>query len=167
MKPTQTKSPRWLGLALLALLAGCRPSVAPEVYLIPAHYEGALFVQYSQAGYPALPRSGDSLVFDFRPGPLLRTSSPLMAGSGAADAFQYYYVDAAGRRTRIRKVEDLPALRQRPATEPCLVESAGQVSQNLISKFLTSAQNFERNDSLSAQLFDSLSVKETVSARLK
>jgi len=153
--------------ALLLLLAGCGPGVAPEVYLVPARYEGALFVQYGQAGYPALPRSGDSLVFDFRPGRLLRTSSPLVTGAAAADAFQYYYVDASGHRTRIRKVEDWDALRQCPPTEPCLVVSAGQISQNLVSKFLTSAQNFERNDSLSTQLFDSLLASDTLSAGLK
>ena len=155
----------WLVLALL--LAGCGPSVAPAVYLVPAHYEGVLLVQYSQPGYPLLPKSGDSLVFDFRAGPLLRTSSPLVTGSGPVDYSRYYYVDAVGHRTRIRKVEDAQALRQRPPAEPCLVENAGQISQNLVSKFVTSAQNFARNDSLGARLFDGLLVADTASARLK
>lgn len=156
----------WLALVLL-LLVGCKPSLAPEVYLIPARYEGTLIVCYSQAGYPALPRRGDSLVFDFRPGQVLRTSTPLRTGVGAADAFRYYYVDADGHRIRIRKVEDWAALRRRPATEPCLVESAGRVNQHLVSEFLTSAQNFARNDSLGAQQFASLLVADTVSAKLK
>jgi hypothetical protein len=167
MNFTRANRPGWLVPALLLLLAGCGPSVAPEVYLVPAQYEGVLLVQYGQMGYPALPRSGDSLVFDFRPGRLLRTSSPLVTGAAATAAFQYYYVDASGHRTRIRKVEDRAALRQRPATEPCLVVNAGQVSQNLVCKFLTSAQNFERNDSLSTWLFDSLLAKDTVSAELQ
>ena len=154
-------------MLLLSLLAGCGPSVAPAVYLVPAHYEGVLFVQYSQPGYPLLPQSGDSLVFDFRAGPLLRTSSPLVTGSVPADYFQYYYVDAAGYRTRIRKVEDAQALRQRPRTEPCLVENAGQISQNLVSKFVTSAQNFARNDSLENRLFDNLLGANTDPAKLK
>ena len=159
-------SNNWLALVLL-LLVGCKPSLAPEVYLIPARYEGTLIVCYSQAGYPALPRSGDSLVFDFRPGQVLRTSTPLRTGAGAADAFQYYYVDADGHRIHIRKVEDWAALRRRPATEPCLVESAGQVSQHLVSKFLTSAQNYRNNDSLGAQQDASLLVTDNVSAKLK
>jgi hypothetical protein len=154
-------------LVPVLLLAGCGPSLAPEVYLIPAHYEGALFVQYGQLGYPPLPRRGDSLVLDFRGGRLLRTSSPLMMGTGPANALNYYYVDASGHRTRIRKVEDWAALNQRPPTEPCLVVSAARISQNLVSQFVTSAQNFERNDSASAQEFDDLLVKDTVSARLK
>jgi hypothetical protein len=166
MIATRIKNVRRLVPALL-LLAGCGPSVAPAVYLIPAYYEGVLFVQYSQPGYPPLPKSGDSLVFDFRAGRLLRTSSPLVTGSGPSDSFQYYYVNAQGQRTRIRKVEDWQALRQRPPTEPCLVVSAGQISQNLETKFLTSAKNFKRNDSLGTQLFDQLLVKDTVSTVLK
>jgi hypothetical protein len=149
------------------LLVGCGPRRAPEVYLIPPHYEGALFVQYSQLGYPPLPRSGDSLVLDFRGGRLLRTSSPLITGTGPTNAFRYYYVDASGYRTCIRKVEDRAALHQRPPTELCLVVNAGRVSQNLVSQFVTSAQNFERNDSASIQQFDELLVQDTVSAGLK
>jgi hypothetical protein len=160
-------APCWCWLLPALLLAGCGPSVAPEVYLIPAQYEGALVVQYGQAGYPALPRSGDSLVFDFRPGPVLRTSSPLVTGAGPVDAFRYYYVDAAGHRVPLRQVEDLAALRQRPAAEPCLVENASQISQNLVSKFVTSARNFARNDSLATRLLDGLLVANTDSAKLK
>lgn len=154
-------------LVPVLLLAGCEPRRAPEVYLLPAHYEGALFVQYGQLGYPPLPQSGDSLVLDFRGGRLLRTSSPLITGTGPTNAFHYYYVDASGRRTRIRKVEDRAALYQYPPAEPCLVVSAGRISQNLVSQFVTSAQNFKRNDSASTQQFDDLLVKDTVSARLK
>jgi hypothetical protein len=154
-------------LVPVLLLAGCGPRSAPEVYLIPAHYEGALFVQYSQLGYPPLPRNGDSLVLDFRGARLLRTGSPLITGTGPTNAFHYYYVDASGRRTRIRKVEDRAALHQCPPAEPCLVVSAGRTSQNLVSQFVTSAQYFERNDSASTQQFDDLLVQDTVSARLK
>ncbi|RZK24382.1 MAG: hypothetical protein EOO56_01580 [Hymenobacter sp.] len=167
MMTTQAKSSGWLVLGALLTLAGCEPSLAPEVYLVPAHYEGVLIVQYSQADCPPLPRAGDSLVFDFRPGHVLRTSSPLMTGTGASDSFQYYYVDAQGRRTRIRKVADWQALRMRPPHEPCLVVNAGQTSQNLTSKFLTSAQDFERNDTLGTRLFDSLLAKDTLSVPLQ
>ena len=58
-------------LLLAALLTGgaitsCSPNRLPEVHLVPADYQGPLLVLYDKAGYPALPRSGDSPVFDFR-----------------------------------------------------------------------------------------------------
>jgi hypothetical protein len=153
-------------LAPLALLTACGSDIAPEVHLIPAQYQGPLVVLYSQPGYPPLPRLSDSLLFDFRPGNVLRTSSPLVTGSVAFEAVQYYYVEKGGRRRRIRKVDDWPALRQQPPSEPCLLVTAGRVSDNMTSEFLTSARNFDYNSARSNHLFDSLATQDIVSAPL-
>lgn len=156
---------KWLLFALLS--TGCTPDRLPEVHLVPTDYEGPLLVLYSRAGYPPLPRSGDSLVFDFRPGYVLRTSSPLVAGSGYVEAFQYYYVDAAGRRTRIRQIDDYAALRQRSPDEPCLVSASGLVGEDYISELVTSARNAKRLGSWKTRLTDSLMRGDTVSLPYK
>lgn len=155
-------------LLVIGILVGCSPNRLPEVHLVPTDYQGPLLVLYDQAGYPALPRSGDSLVFDFRSGNVVRTSSALVTGNGPVSAFQYYYVGPTGQRTRIRKVADWQELQQYPPDEPCLIITAGSVySSGAVSEFLTSARNFDRNEKLSDKLTDSLVHGETVSAPYK
>lgn len=149
-------------------LTGCSPNRPPEVHLVPTDYQGPLLVLYSQAGYPSLPRSGDSLVFDFRLSNVLRTSSELATGSGPVSAFQYYYVGPTGQRAHIRKVADWPELQQCPPDEPCLIITAGSVyASGAVSEFVTSARNFDRNEKLSDRLTDSLVHGDTVSAPYK
>lgn len=158
-------------LLLASLLAsgavtGCTPDRPPEIHLLPTGYEGPLMVLYSRAGYPPLPRSGDSLVFDFRRGYVLRTSSPLVTGSGYAESFQYYYVDTVGRRSRIRQVDDYAGLRQRPPDEPCLISASGLVGDDYISELVTSARNANRTGNWKTRLTDSLMRGDTVTTSL-
>lgn len=149
-----------------AVVVGCTSSVAPEVHLVPSGYEGPLIVCYNQPAQPALPHSGDSLVYDFRSSNVLRTSSPLRTGSGSFDSFQYYYVDAAGHRSRIRKVDNWEALRRRPPEEACLIVTAGLVGKEFVSEFLSSSRHFDRNEARSLRLTDSLMQGDTVSGSM-
>jgi hypothetical protein len=122
---------------------------------------------YNQPGYPVLPRSGDSLVFDFRSSYILRTSSPLVTGSGFVDSFRYYYVDSTGRRTRIRKVIDDDALRQRPLDEACILFTATEVHETGVSELLTDARNVRYNSNQQHRATDSLMKGQSVSAPYK
>ena len=122
---------------------------------------------YNQPSYPMLPRSGDSLVFDFRPSYVLRTSSPLVTGSGFVESFRYYYVDAAGHRTRIRKVIDEDALRQRPPDEACVLFTATEVHETGVSELITSARNARYNSDQQRQVTDSLMRGQSVTAPYK
>lgn len=160
------------GLLLVLLLAGtilpgCESDRAPEVHLVPVGYEGPLIMLYNQPGYPVLPRSGDSLVFDFRPSYVLRTSSPLVAGSGFAESFRYYYVDDTGRRIRIRKVVDEGDLRQRLPDEACVLFTATEVHETGVSELITSARKARYNSDLQRQATDSLMIGESVTAPYK
>lgn len=146
----------YTALCLAYYLSSCRQDVAPEVHLLPAGYEGPLIVLYEQPGRPNLPRSGDSIVFDFRQNPIIYTREPLITGLGASNAFQYYYVSANGRRSRINKVEDWQQLQQRPPAKPYLVISAGDVYETGISELVTSARNFSCNAARQQWLADSL-----------
>jgi hypothetical protein len=153
-------------LLFALLLTGCTPDRPPEVHLLPTGYEGPLIVFYGQTGYPPLPRSGDSLIFDFRPGYILRTSSPLVTGSGYVESFQYYYANAAGHLSRIRQIDNYAVLQQLPPDEPCLISASGIVGEDYTSELVTSARNAKRMGSWKTRLTDSLMRGDTVSTSL-
>lgn len=90
----------FLGMALLAVLAGCGVRRGDTV-IIPASYEGWVQIHYEVKGSPELPKEGWNNLIVVPSSGIVKTGSVRAPGYGQD---HYFLIDASGVRTEIPSV---------------------------------------------------------------
>ncbi len=98
------------------VLASCAERAPNRIHLIPDGFMGDVLIVHSVASGSPPVVEGDFRVFRVGKSGVLHTQEPIDTGRWLGDALQFHYVDAAGRRTRLKSrlgggLSDTPAHR--------------------------------------------------------
>jgi hypothetical protein len=85
----------------LFFLIGCSDNKAVRIYLIPKGYEGPLLLVEDPKSKNTPKVIGDTTIFDFRNGIVLRFKGKFIEGTYHLSNFRYYYTDSVGNKTEI------------------------------------------------------------------